>query len=316
MRGTIVAAAMVALLRPSFASPPQLPEPDPSCESDRVIHIALIRCPARTTRAVACPADVYVDMPSASDYLADAVVQWCVPDAARWELRGVAPLRVVAPLHGVAPLRGGAAVGPYLVSYADGKPAHSGRFRRGRQSGVWTKWYPNGVRASVKRYDNGWLHGRVTEWYDNGKRALTGAATHDRRRGTWRWWNADGALAREVGFADDLQHGRETVYYPDGTKSSEKHYRKGVAHGRWTEWWPDGRMKLAASCRNGDVRRRFRMWNPDGTILVDRVEHGEFELSASIARHGSHSCASHVSPQACLALGCSPSRIRSGAGDR
>lgn len=203
--------------RLAVASPPPPPKPEPVCSAEAARPATALRCPSHSALIVACPTTFFVDMPGASE-IRGAIVQWCEP--AKVDNRGVAPLR------------GGSAIGPYLVSYADGKPAHRGQFVDGKIAGVWEKWHVNGVRASRKPYALGrGLHGVVTEWWPTGK------------------------LATRQSFVGDAQHGPLAMWHENGSKRYEQTYRLDRLHGRFREWNSDGALVKDLNFRDGEQVR-------------------------------------------------------------
>src|SRR5687768_10969049 len=130
----------------SGANQPPDPKPARGCTPDQLKSITLFECPARTTRIVACPERLTIDMAGGYADFNDGVQQWCAPDGpSRYEV-------------GVSPFEGGPARGPYVAWYANGQKAHEGRFSI---RGVFTKWHSNGVRSSIKDYGDGRLRGRT-----------------------------------------------------------------------------------------------------------------------------------------------------------
>jgi hypothetical protein len=204
--------------RSAVASPPPPPEPEPVCTAEQARPAPALHCPARSTLIVACPTTFGVDMPG-GHAIQGAIVQWCEPATAERN-------------RGVAPLRGGSAVGPYLVSYADGKPAHRGQFVGGRIAGAWEKWHANGTRASLKPYALGrGLHGVVTEWWPNGK------------------------LATRQSFVGDAQHGPMAMWHQNGKQRYEQLYQYDRLHGRYREWDDAGVLLKDLTFRHGEQVR-------------------------------------------------------------
>ena len=63
-----------------------------------------------------------------------------------------------------------------------------GRFKVGKQEGVWYEWSNLGLRLYKTSYKDGWLHGSHTAWNARGELVAEGAYREGREAGEWTFY--------------------------------------------------------------------------------------------------------------------------------
>jgi antitoxin component YwqK of YwqJK toxin-antitoxin module len=104
----------------------------------------------------------------------------------------------------------------------DGQKQNEGKYKDGKQDGLWSGWYNNGQLHFTSTYKDGKQDGLYTEWYSHRWKHGEGNYKDDKQEGLWTWWFKDGNIDKEEKY-DGGYKIEETIYtyYKSGKKESK-----------------------------------------------------------------------------------------------
>jgi hypothetical protein len=148
-------------------------------------------------------------------------------------------------------LGAGLRTGPFVESFASGRPREEGTFARGlkegtwrgfhangqprfkgdhqadRRTGVWTSWFDNGQVEQQGPFENGQPHGHWVDYHASGGRKMEGDFRAGLRHGAWVWYAADGRVEERGAYVLGKEDGVWTSY-PAGSAPTTRTYAQGV----------------------------------------------------------------------------------------
>ena len=86
--------------------------------------------------------------------------------------------------------------------HPNGQKEMEGKYKDGKQDGLWVWWYENGQKEMEVNNKDGKEDGLLVEWYENGQKSIEYNFEDGKQDGLETWWDENGQLRSEVNWED------------------------------------------------------------------------------------------------------------------
>ena len=86
--------------------------------------------------------------------------------------------------------------------HPNGQKEMEGKYKDGKQDGLWVWWYENGQKEMEENYKDGKEDGLSVSWYENGQKEMEGNYKDGKMDGLWVQWHENGQKRFQGNFND------------------------------------------------------------------------------------------------------------------
>ena len=114
-------------------------------------------------------------------------------------------------------LKNGQKAGNWTIT-KDGKIFGIGRYKNGKEDGIWKYYYPNGSLHQKGKFINGKGNGLWKYYYSDGNFVGEGEQINDKQIDLWKWYHKNGKIYTERFYEDGKLLEIKSCFDKDGKK--------------------------------------------------------------------------------------------------
>ena len=162
--------------------------------------------------------------------------------------------------------------------WPQGHRSESRSYRKGKLTGIWSKWNPSGAMKEKTFYSKGLKNGVHMLWHDNGQLAEKAIYKNDKLDGLLQQYAQSGQMLLSCAYVQDRKVGLEKKWYLNGSQSAKIFWnKKGRKSGTHETWFFNGNRKTVSHYQHGKLLQA-QSWKPDGELSKGRVRDGNGTL--------------------------------------
>ncbi len=162
--------------------------------------------------------------------------------------------------------------------WPQGHRSESRSYRKGKLTGIWSKWGTNGAMKQKTFYSKGLKNGVHMLWHDNGQLAEKAIYKNDKLDGLLQQYAQSGQMLLSCAYEHDRKVGLEKKWYLNGSQSAKIFWnKKGRKSGKIEAWFNNGNRKTFRHYQNGRLLQA-QSWKPDGELSKEQVRDGNGTL--------------------------------------
>ena len=162
--------------------------------------------------------------------------------------------------------------------WPQGHRSESRSYRKGKLTGIRSKWNPSGAMKEKTFYSSGLKNGVHMLWHDNGQLAEKAIYENDKLDGLLQQYAQSGQMLLSCVYVQGRKVGLEKKWYLNGSQSAKILWnKKGRKSGTLETWFNNGNRKTVRHYQHGKLLQA-QSWKPNGELSKEQVRDGNGTL--------------------------------------